>query len=72
MTSSVCSAASNVLPSRGVGPSAPGSPQSDSDSASLDEWLTEGLGLPSDPHGVAAPDVICISDDEETGTSTFP
>ncbi|VAI40509.1 unnamed protein product [Triticum turgidum subsp. durum] len=70
MTSSVCSAASNVLPSSGVGPSAPGSPQSDSDSASLDEWLTEGLGLPSDPHGVAAPDVICISSDEETDDQT--
>uniref|UniRef100_A0A453LN72 Helicase C-terminal domain-containing protein n=1 Tax=Aegilops tauschii subsp. strangulata TaxID=200361 RepID=A0A453LN72_AEGTS len=36
MTSSVTSAASNVLPSRGVGPSASGTTQSDSDSA---RWM---------------------------------
>ncbi|KAM3277690.1 hypothetical protein ACQJBY_045535 [Aegilops geniculata] len=36
MTSSVSSAASNVLPSRGVGPSASGTTQSDSDSA---RWM---------------------------------
>uniref|UniRef100_N1R1G3 MOM1 alpha-helical domain-containing protein n=1 Tax=Aegilops tauschii TaxID=37682 RepID=N1R1G3_AEGTA len=65
--SSVSSAALNVLPSKGVGPSASGSPESDSDSASLDEWLT-GLGLPSDPHDMAASaNVIYLSDDEETG-----
>ncbi|XBI74555.1 hypothetical protein VPH35_068076 [Triticum aestivum] len=66
-TSSVSSAALNVLPSKGVGPSASGSAESDSDSASLNEWLT-GLGLPSDPHDMeASANVIYLSDDEETG-----
>ncbi|VAI81937.1 unnamed protein product [Triticum turgidum subsp. durum] len=64
-TSSVASAALNMLPSRGVGPSASGTPQSDSDSVSLDEWLTGKLGLRSDTPGVAARvDVVCLSDDE--------
>ncbi|KAE8814203.1 Chromodomain-helicase-DNA-binding protein 3 [Hordeum vulgare] len=66
-TSNVASAVPNVLPSRGVGPSASGMPPSDSDSASLDEWLTGKLGLPNDTPGVAARvDVVCLSDDEET------
>ncbi|XP_048573028.1 uncharacterized protein LOC125553263 isoform X1 [Triticum urartu] len=69
MTSSVSSAAYNVLPSKGVGPCASGSPQSDSDPESLDQYLTS-LGVPSDPHGAAAPEVICLSDDEETDDQT--
>ncbi|KAF7069618.1 hypothetical protein CFC21_075226 [Triticum aestivum] len=68
-TSSVSSAASSVLPSKGVGPCAPDSPQSDSDAESLDQFLTS-IGVPSDPRGVAAPEVICLSDDEETDDQT--
>lgn len=63
--SSVSSTTPDVLPSRRVGPSASGTPQSDSDSVSLNEWLTGSLGLSSDPQGSAAPkDVVCLSDDE--------
>jgi hypothetical protein len=55
----------DVLPSRKVGPCASGTPQSDSDSVSLDEWLTGSLGLSIDPQGSEAPnDVVCLSDDE--------
>ncbi|KAM3280410.1 hypothetical protein ACQJBY_047289 [Aegilops geniculata] len=67
-TFSVSSAASSALPSKGVGPCAPGSPQSDSDPESLDQFLTS-LGVPSDPH-LAAPEVICLSDDEGTDDQT--
>ncbi|KAM0907082.1 hypothetical protein ACQ4PT_016361 [Festuca glaucescens] len=63
--SSVSPATSDVLSSRRVGPSSSGTPQSDSDSISLDEWLTESHGLSSDPRGSAAPkNVVCLSDDE--------
>ena len=58
-----------MLPSKGVGPCAPDSPQSDSDAESLDQFLTS-IGVPSDPRGVAAPEVICLSDDEETDDQT--
>ncbi|KAM0858099.1 hypothetical protein ACQ4PT_048039 [Festuca glaucescens] len=63
--SSVSPATSDAPSSRRVGPSASGKPQSDSDSVSLDEWLTGSLGLSSDPRGSAAPkNVVCLSDDE--------
>lgn len=63
--SSVSPATSDALPSRRVGPSVSGTPQSDSDSISLDEWLTGSLGLSSNPRGSAAPkNVVCLSDDE--------
>ncbi|CAM0950224.1 unnamed protein product [Alopecurus aequalis] len=63
--SNVSLATSDVLPSRKVGPSTSGTPQSDSDSVSLDAWLTGTLGLSSDPEGsLARKDVVCLSDDE--------
>jgi hypothetical protein len=61
----VSPATSDAPPSRRVGPSVSGTPQSDSDSISLDEWLTGSLGLSSNPRGPAAPkNVVCLSDDE--------